>query len=367
MQYSYKVINKNLKEKEIVARARDDVFYLLMEKEIAKERINQILEQIKEYTKINMLKYHLLLNIGIYEIETEDINLDINYLIDRANYVVDSKKEINYYNNKIKEEIKNKNEIEKQMQQALENNEFIIYIQPKYDTQTEKIIGGEALVRWKKDNILIYPDKFIPIFEENDFIKKLDLYLLEKVGILQRQWKNKNYNTVKIAVNQSKKNIYDSNYIQNIKDIIYQKNIPGELIEIELTENVFVKNIERIIELEKELHQLNITVAMDDFGVGYSTYELLKKINIDVLKLDKIFFKDIMENKKAKIIVKGIINMAKELNLITVAEGIETKEQVDFLKEIHCDEIQGYYFSKPIPIEEFEKLINNKKIESKTK
>lgn len=359
LQYIYQIIKQNLTHKEIVGRARDDIFYILLEKKELKNRLNKIVKEIKEYTKINLLNYELFLNIGIYKITREDKNLDINYLIDRAIYATTKQAEINYYNYEIKQKIQNKNKIELEMQQALDNEEFIIYIQPKYDTQTEKIIGGEALIRWKKNNELIYPDKFIYIFEENNFIKKLDLYILKKIGIFQKQWNTEKNSKIKIAVNQSKKNIYDINYIKQVKQLIQQNNIPGELIEIELTENIFVENIDKVIEFEKAIHELNMTIAMDDFGVGYSTYELLQKINIDVLKLDKTFFNHIIENPKAQIIVKGIITMANELKIKTVAEGIETKEQVEFLKQIYCDQIQGYYFSKPIPIQEFKLLVDN--------
>lgn len=351
----FKTIEKIINKKELIGRERDDIFYLLLENEKLNLKIEQIINEIKENCKKELINYNINLNIGIYKIKKNEINKieEIKNILDKIKYLLKSEEEINYYNSKIEEKIIHKNQIEKEMENALINNEFKIYIQPRYDTMSEKIIGGEALIRWIKDGKIIMPDEFIPIFEENNFIKKIDLYVLNKICEKENEWKNKK---IKISINQSQKNLYDENYINNIKKILSKNKINNKLIEIELTETVFIKNIEKIKKLENELHKLELKIAMDDFGTGYSSYKLLEQINIDVLKLDKSFFKDFSETK-TKIIIKQIINMAHELNIITVAEGIETKEQVEFLKQVKCNEIQGYYFSKPIPIEEFEKLI----------
>ena len=357
-----KIMEKYKMENEVVARAKDDNFYLFFCDINIENRIKSILEEIKTIARLNFLNYEIKFEVGIYFVEEKDKNTEINLIIDKAKSALLLKKEINYFDNKIKEELELKEEIESTMQRALENKEFVLYIQPKYNTQTEELVGGEVLIRWKKINgELIFPDKFIPIFEKNGFIKKLDLYLLEQICIKQQEWKNKNYKLNKLSINQSKINLYDKNYIDNIKKIIYEYNAIPELLEFEMTENVFVEDMEKIIELEKKLHEMKISIAIDDFGVGYSTYEFLEKVQIDVLKLDKSFFKELFNNSKAEIVIKSIINMAKELNIITVAEGVEEKEQVNFLKQIKCDQIQGYYFSKPVPIEDFENLIKKKK------
>lgn len=350
-------IKEELKKEEIYARAKDDVFYLLIKKEEIESRINKIVKQIKEYTKVKEVNYYLEVIVGIYRIQKEDEKKEIEKLIDKAILAMEQKKEINYYNSKIEENIKNKYEIEKRMEQALINKEFVLYIQPKYETESEKIVGGEVLVRWKTENKMMYPDQFISIFEENNFIKKLDLYLLEKTGLLIKKWKERKYPIKKVSVNQSVKNIFDPNYSNEVKKIINQNQIPVEMLEIELTENIFVENEKQIITIEKQLHQLGISIAMDDFGKGYSTYDLLERIDIDVLKLDKKLIDPIAQEIKAKKIIKAIIHMAKELNITVVAEGVETKEQLEILKAIKCDQVQGYYFSKPITIKEFEELI----------
>jgi EAL domain-containing protein (putative c-di-GMP-specific phosphodiesterase class I) len=273
------------------------------------------------------------------------------------NYI--QNKKINKYKNNIYKKIKEKNKFVKEIKNAFKNNEFKIYIQPRYNTQTEKIVGGELLVRWYKNNKIIYPSYFINKMEEYNLIKKLDLYLLNEICKKMEEWKN---NKIKISINQSQKNLLNKNYIYEIKKIINKYNFNKSLLEIELTENIFIENKEIVKKLENELHKINIKIAIDDFGTGYSSYNLLNEIKIDILKLDKKLFNN-LENKKTQIIINAIIKMTKELKIKCVAEGIETKEQLEFLKKINCDEIQGYYFSKPMPIEDFEKeIIINKKI-----
>jgi EAL domain-containing protein (putative c-di-GMP-specific phosphodiesterase class I) len=266
-------------------------------------------------------------------------------------------KKINKYKNNIYNKIKQKNKFIKEIENAFKNNEFKIYIQPRYNTQTEEIVGGELLVRWYKNNKIIYPNKFINKMEKYNLIKKLDLYVLNEICKKMEEWQN---NKIKISINQSQKNLLNKNYIYEIRKIINKYNFNKSLLEIELTENIFIENKEVVKKLEKELHNINVQMAIDDFGTGYSSYNLLSEIKIDVLKLDKKLFNN-LENDRTKIIINAIIKMTKELKIESVAEGIEKKEQLEYLKKIKCDEIQGYYFSKPIPLEEFEKkIINNK-------
>lgn len=263
----------------------------------------------------------------------------------------------NKYIKKINTKIKEKNKIKKEINYAIKNKEFKLYIQPRYNTKTEEICAAEILVRWiKETGEIIYPNEFIKMLEENNLIKKLDLYILEEVCKKIEQWKNKK---IKISLNQSQKNLINNEYINEIKKIINKFNFNKNILEIELTENIFIENKNKVKELEKELHKLNITIAIDDFGTGYSSYNLLSEINIDILKLDKKLF-DNLEDNKTQIIIKAIIKMSKDLNIKCVAEGIENIKQVKFLKKLECEEIQGYYFSKPMPIEEFEKLILEK-------
>lgn len=247
-----------------------------------------------------------------------------------------------------------KKNIEKDFMQGIENNEFKIFLQPKFNTKTEKIVGAEALIRREKDGNMLMPNQFIPIYEQSGVITKLDMFVLENICVKLKEWKEKNYKLIPIAINESRRQLYNKNHINELKQIIDLYNINPNYIELELTETTVVENIEIAKEAEKNVHKLGFVVSMDDFGVGYSSFYMLKNINIDILKIDKSFSDEVLESKRGKIILEAIIEMAKKLDIKTVAEGIETKEQVDYLKMIGCDMIQGYYFEKPIPMKKFE-------------
>lgn len=250
--------------------------------------------------------------------------------------------------------------IEKRLQEGIKNNEFLIYLQPKFYAKNSKLAGAEALVRWKRNDDILMPNVFIPIFEEYKIITKLDMYVFEQVCKLLERWNNQKYKSIPISINESRQHLHEFDYIDNLLKVINKYNISHNNIELEMTETAVIQDVDTAKQTERELHKLGFIVSMDDFGVGYSSFSMLKNINIDVLKIDKSFFDDILENNKAKIIIESVIEMCKKLDITTVAEGIESFEQVEYLKKIECDMIQGYVFAKPMSIKEFEeKYINN--------
>lgn len=246
-------------------------------------------------------------------------------------------------------------DLEKDFEEALKNNEFKIFLQPKFDIETEKIVGAEALIRREKNGRLIMPNSFIPEYEETGIITKLDMFVFESICNKLREWEVKGYNLLPIAINESRKVLYNKNHINELERIIKKYEVSPNLIELELTETAVVKDIESAKEAERKVHSLGFVVSMDDFGVGYSSFYMLKNINIDILKIDKSFSDEVMEDERGRIILESIIDMAKKLKIKTVAEGIETREQIEYLKQIGCDMVQGYFFEKPILIEEFER------------
>ena len=247
-----------------------------------------------------------------------------------------------------------KSDLEKDFEEGIKNNEFKIFLQPKFDIKNETIVGAEALIRRKKQDKLIMPNEFIKEYEEKGIITKLDMFVLESICIKIKQWKEKNYKLIPIAVNESRKVLYDKNHINDLKYIIEKYEINPNLIELELTETVVVEDIKKAKQAERDVHKLGFVVSMDDFGVGYSSFYMLKNINIDILKIDKSFSEEVINDERGRIILEAIMDMSKKLKIKTVAEGIETKEQVEYLKKIGCDMVQGYYFEKPIEIEKFE-------------
>ena len=244
--------------------------------------------------------------------------------------------------------------LEERLKNGIKNNEFVIYLQPKFYTNTGKLAGAEALIRWNRDGKLVMPNIFIPLFEKYELITELDTYVLENICRLQQQWRKQEYNIVTISVNESRLHLYNENHINDLIDLVNKYNVQPNTIELEMTETTVVHNVELAKEAEKNVHKLGFIVSMDDFGTGYSSFSMLKNINIDVLKMDKSFFDDVLESRRGKIIIEAVIEMSHKLNMKVVAEGIETKEQVEYLKNVKCDMIQGYYFEKPMTIEKFE-------------
>lgn len=246
------------------------------------------------------------------------------------------------------------------LQKGIENQEFLIYLQPKFYAKTGELAGAEALVRWNRNGRIVMPNVFIPLFEKNELITILDTYILESACKLLKKWSNQNLKLVPISVNESRQNLYNPEHIDDLIRLINRYDVPSNMIELEMTETTVVHNVELAKAAERNVHKLGFKVSMDDFGTGYSSFSMLKEINIDILKMDKSFFDDILESKRGKIIIEAIIEMAHKLNIEVVAEGIETKEQVEYLKNAGCDIIQGYFYEKPISVNEFEEKYLNK-------
>lgn len=240
------------------------------------------------------------------------------------------------------------------LQKGIENKEFLIYLQPKFYVETGELASAEALVRWNRNGKIVMPNVFVPLFEKYELITILDTYVLEEACNLLSKWSEKGYKLVPISVNESRQNLYNPNHIDDLIKLINKYNISPNNIELEMTETTVVHNINLAKAAERNVHKLGFIVSMDDFGTGYSSFSMLKEINIDILKMDKSFFDDILESTRGKIIIESIIEMAHKLDIKVVAEGIETKEQLEYLKNIGCDIIQGYFLEKPITIKEFE-------------
>lgn len=288
-----------------------------------------------------MLKKHI---IKLNRAKTHD---DINTICNECNIFIGNDLE----------ELKR---IEDIMQVSLIKEEFKVYLQPKFDLKTGIISGAEALVRWEHPKLgLINPDKFIPAFEKNGLIINLDKYVFEEVCLNIRRWIDLGYKVVPISVNVSRLHFLKRDFVSEYNKIKKKYNIPDNIIEIEITESaVFSLGTEKdIFQVMNDFREVGFEISMDDFGSGYSSLGLLKEMPIDTLKLDKIFVKDI-EDYSSQIIVNNIVNMAKNLELNVVCEGVETNMQVDFLRDIGCDMAQGYVFAKPEPIENFYRFLN---------
>ena len=245
--------------------------------------------------------------------------------------------------------------VQENQQRALQDEEFVVFYQPKYDPKTDRLCGAEALIRWESPTYGFKgPDTIIPIFEKNGFITEIDTYMIRRVARDQKEWVDKGYPCVPISVNVSRAHFAESNLAQQIRDLVDAEHAPHELIEIELTESAFFDDKTALVSTIKKLKEFGFVVSMDDFGAGYSSLNSLKDMPLDVLKLDAEFFRGDGEDGRGEIVISEALQLAKKLHMRTVAEGVEAREQVDFLAEKGCDMIQGYYYSKPLPKKEYE-------------
>lgn len=365
-----KEIKSCVHDGECYCRDFSDHFCLLLSfsnKEILQKRLNDLLEHISLFSKSEKIDYSIVCCCGVKIIDEETKKSNIHTLLDKAYMALDGTKELHknsivYFDEALHKETVKKNNILNHMNQALKNGEFVPYLQPKVNLCTGKLAGAEALVRWVDNSRqpVYYPDEFIPLFEENGFIIQLDLYILEEICKKLRRWINAGYTPVPISVNQSRILFYQSDYLDNLTSILKRYAISPSLIILEITETIATENQFMLENRIQELHKLGFAVSMDDFGSGYSSLNTLNELSIDELKIDRAFLSGTEEpdtHTKRHIIIHSILQLSRELLISTVAEGIETKEQMEFLKESGCNIGQGYYFSKPIPVKEFEKLL----------
>ena len=366
LNHVYHCIKKNLNDQESVSRVNADNFDIIfktIDKEEISQRLAKIATDINEFNKEREIPYFIPIICGTYIVtEKDDTMITIH---DRANAARKKNKKSGQLlcNNLFYEELERLNmikekEIENSMEKALENHEFQVYLQPKVCLKTGKVIGAEALVRWLHPTKgIIYPNDFIPLFEENGFILKLDQYVFEEVCKLLRRWIDQEKPLRRISVNLSRNHLNKQGFLKEYSEIQKKYNVPPELLEIELTETIVFENLSLLKELIDDIHNMGFLCSMDDFGSGYSSLNVLKEVPVDILKLDRIFFVN-EATKRSNDVIQSVIELAKKLDMETVAEGIETIPQVESLQKMQCDIIQGYVFAKPMPISEFDEKYN---------
>lgn len=328
------------------------------------EKVRSIIFKTKRIPQANGDFYKLIAMVGIYLIEPGD---SVLVAVDRAN--IARKNVVDYhicsymfYKDSMHENLIEQHEIEDTMEDALENEEFVVYYQPKIDMNTLKPIGAEALVRWQRPDGIVPPNKFIPIFEENGFVTKLDYYVLDKVCECIRRHLDLGEQVFPVSVNFSRVHLNNVALPTMIDVTMKRYNIPSILIEVEITESALNASSVYQTKILNEIHDLGCRLSMDDFGSGMSSLNLLRELPFDVLKIDKDFLHNKVMTTKERIVIKNVVRMATELNMEVICEGVETEEQASFLKEIGCYHAQGYLYSKPITEEEFvEKYKTNKK------
>ncbi|MCM1385830.1 MAG: EAL domain-containing protein [Bacillus sp. (in: Bacteria)] len=365
--YIWKTIQDNCRKEELAGRGAADHFMMWLfydKKKDIEDRIIELNADIQHCFMPKNMDYILHPIFGIYYVDRYDE--DVDGIIDCAtlahNHVKQEKSGIyKVYSEIMKERIVEKKQLSDQIEHAYENHEFVAFYQPKYDSKTQRLAGAEALIRWRKPNgQMISPGLFIPHAEESGFVRKLDEYIFKEVCMAQRRWLDKGLPIVPISVNISRRLIETPEFIDEYKKILDDSGVPIEYIQLEITESAILDKQDELINIMEKLHQIGFVILMDDFGTGYSSLMMLKSVPVDVMKLDKSFVDD-YDDVKGERIIRRVMQMAQDLHIEVTAEGVETKDQYEFLKGIDCNMIQGYYFARPMPEEEFEECMHKEK------
>ncbi len=368
----YQIIKKHLPENSLLARSYAATYIYIM-KYNSESDINAVVDKIHQsIDDYNTEKMHLLKKtpnkvvaklvplFGVYLIN--DVTVPIYIMCDRVGLAKrtiadDVNKYISYYDDNLRKQLLTEKNIEDEMHTALTEGQFVMYLQPKYNMKTLKVVGSEALVRWIHPvRGFISPNDFIPLFEKNGFVLNVDRYMWEQACKAIRSWIDRGFTPVPISVNVSRLHLSNEFFIDDLKDLIAKYKIPSELLELELTESAGFEDFDKFLDIVTELRENGFSIAMDDFGSGYSSLNMLRQIPCDILKLDRGFINSTTTDERGKIVVKHVLSMAKNLSLKTVAEGIETVDQAQFLTDSECDIAQGFLYARPMKLEDFERI-----------
>lgn len=327
---------------------RDVLNYLQLDFE------NQISSQYEEV--------FLKLRIGVYLVT--NFNEPVEDMVEYANVArrkaqVSDQLNVVYYDAEVYQNMQKTHKIERQMKKALEKKEFKAFLQPKFDLDSGEIVGAEALVRWiRDDGTMIYPDEFIPVFEENGFIVELDFYILGEVCRMIKKRIKQQKECVPISINQSRVLLQNRDYVSRVASVLAKYDVSPCLIELELTERIFRNNLKELASVMGELKEIGISWSIDDFGTGYSSLNLLKDLPVDIIKIDKSFLDETESSETSKIIIRKTVELTQELDMTVVCEGVETEDQADYLRGIRCDVAQGYLYARPMPMNDFETMLD---------
>ena len=333
-----------------------DVFMLVTEYQSEEELITFIRQFDARVCKFKDVK--LQMSYGVYTVE--DREMEMRQMSDRAAMTRKAAKSnivtnILFYKEQFKDMLYNRKFIEENIQTAIDSRQLKMYLQPKYSINRNTIIGAEALIRWEHpEKGMIFPNQFIPIIEENGFIKQVDYYIWNEACRFIRKCIDSGITDCPVSVNVSRVHLQDDECIYVLSNLVNEYEIPKQLLELEITETV---NDQQVSMKAFQLKEEGYTLLMDDFGSGYSSLNILLETPFDVIKLDKKFMENMMVSAKGRMILEQVVSMANRLGLGLLAEGVETKEQVELLQNIGCDQVQGYYYAKPMAAEDFFTLL----------
>lgn len=356
-------LKKIFNDDQLLCRFGGDEFLIFISSISYLNEINTTVRKIMDILKnpydINGHKIYSSTSIGVsvFPDDGEDFEVLLKNA-DAAMYIAKSngKNQWQMFNNNISREINRIYSIQRGLRTALDNDEMFVVFQPKVRLTDDEVNGFEALLRWKSNEIgFVSPGEFIPVAENTRLIIPIGKFVLREVFAKVKYLLSEGYDNFKIAVNLSEIQLRDGNLLEYFNSLIEEFNVSPKYIEVEITESMIMKSVDKNIECLLQIKELGASIALDDFGTGYSSLNHLTKLPIDVLKIDRSFVIDMAENDKSRYIVENIIQLSHKLGMTVVAEGVEEKEQVDYLRSIECDTVQGFYYSKP---EYFENIIS---------
>lgn len=363
-------IESHIKDGEYFCRSTDDLFYILLrdtDRKVIRGRLEEMTAEISGYVVNNNGSYQIMLYCGgVIGTDVKDEEPSVQKSMTHVKFALNTarqslKKSIWFYDTRLHEDEILENYVESHMATALEREEFHMYLQPKVDLGTGKVCGAEALVRWiPEDGKMIYPGQFIPVFESNGFCAELDMYMVEKVCAQIRSWIDQGKKPLPLSVNQSKLLFYEADYIDKLKALLEKYRVPASLITLEILEGLAMENIEELNERIARLTRMGFRISMDDFGSGYSSLNTLASLKINELKIDREFLLRLQNPKedyrRQLIIMNKVVELTKDLQIQTVVEGVETEEDEGLVREMGCDQGQGYYYSRPVSAEKFSEI-----------
>lgn len=356
-------VRNSINREVLICRYSGNTFILFQNSESENE-IEKTIEEIFNVFKQSHEDIYLTISMGISVVPKDGISYD--FLLKNADIAMyeakqNGKNNYKFFSNEMGNKVVKEYALQKELRTSLENNEIYVVYQPKVSLEDSTVQGFEALARWNNKKFgEISPGKFIPLAEESKMIVPIGSFVLEEACRKIKFLSSKGYTDFKIAVNLSEVQFQEEIVINVLRKLIKKYQISSRHLELEITESMFMKSFESNLKVLEEIKDMGITIALDDFGTGYSSFSYLTKLPIDVLKIDRSFILDVCTNPKEKCMVEGIIRLAHQLGIQVVAEGVEEEEQVEYLKAIFCDFVQGYYFSRPKPFNEIIDIVGKK-------
>jgi diguanylate cyclase (GGDEF)-like protein/PAS domain S-box-containing protein len=358
-------LRSSLRDADTVARLSGDEFVVIVsesgDQQLTPDIVQRVMNAVAQPVMLGTKEFFVTCSIGVSVYPSESTTADT--LTEHADIAMYRAKKMGrnnfqFYTPAMNEESLERVRIESALRNAVERNEFVLYYQPQLDMKTGKIVGMEALIRWQHPELgMVPPGRFISIAEETGMIVQIGAWVLRSACAQNKAWQDAGYDKLRVAVNLSARQFGAADLIDNLASVLQDTRLEPKYLEIELTESLFMSDITPAVDLLHRMKALGVNLSIDDFGTGYSSLSYLSRFPIDVLKIDRSFVADITRDANDEAIVTSIIALAHNLKLAVIAEGVETGEQLDYLRRHGCDEMQGYYFSRPLPAKEFEQLL----------